>query len=84
MAALKLNTTNVKQLSVQQMIDCAQNKNFGCVGGDTCKLLQWLTYDGIGIESREKYPDRTNAQEHNCRNVSHSNDLTYVKNYSCE
>ncbi|XP_055635974.1 cathepsin O-like [Toxorhynchites rutilus septentrionalis] len=33
---------NVTDLCVEQVINCAGNDNFGCDGGDTCRLLEWL------------------------------------------
>jgi cathepsin O len=82
--ALQTNSL-VVELSVQQMIDCAKNYNMGCVGGDTCMLLEWLTSGHVGIESRSVYPDRGEHEEHVCKNVSSPVDsLTFVESYSCE
>ncbi|KAG7198462.1 hypothetical protein KM043_005844 [Ampulex compressa] len=43
-------------LSVQEMIDCARNSNFGCEGGDICSLLAWLTLSKIKIVPESTYP----------------------------
>lgn len=43
-------------LSVQEMIDCAGNSNFGCNGGDICSLLMWLTSTKVKIQRESQYP----------------------------
>ncbi|XP_034170904.2 cathepsin O [Osmia lignaria lignaria] len=43
-------------LSVQEMIDCAKNSNFGCEGGDICSLLSWLLVSKVQIFQEPTYP----------------------------
>ncbi|KAF3429884.1 hypothetical protein E2986_09760 [Frieseomelitta varia] len=43
-------------LSVQEMIDCAKNSNFGCEGGDICSLLSWLLASKVQIFQEFTYP----------------------------
>ncbi|KZC04434.1 Cathepsin O [Dufourea novaeangliae] len=43
-------------LSVQEMIDCARNSNFGCEGGDICSLLSWLLLTKARILLESTYP----------------------------
>nr|XP_012136753.1 PREDICTED: cathepsin O-like isoform X2 [Megachile rotundata] len=43
-------------LSVQEMIDCAKNSNFGCEGGDICSLLSWLLLSKVQIFQEHAYP----------------------------
>nr|XP_033323571.1 cathepsin O-like isoform X1 [Megalopta genalis] len=43
-------------LSVQEMIDCAKNSNFGCEGGDICSLLSWLVLTKAAILPASVYP----------------------------
>ncbi|KAJ8668710.1 hypothetical protein QAD02_010373 [Eretmocerus hayati] len=42
--------------SVQEMIDCAKNSNFGCEGGDICSLLEWLVATKTKILPEVSYP----------------------------
>ena len=39
-----------------QMIECAKNSNFGCEGGDTCSLLEWLVSTKTKIVPEIQYP----------------------------
>ncbi|XP_008547449.1 cathepsin O [Microplitis demolitor] len=54
MIAIKNHT--LTSYSVQEMIDCAGNNNFGCEGGDICSLLSWLVDNQISILSESLYP----------------------------
>lgn len=59
MAAIETNSS-VVELSVQQMIDCAENNNNGCLGGDTCNVLQWLVQKNVSIQTMKEYPTTQN------------------------
>ncbi|XP_053975133.1 cathepsin O-like [Hylaeus volcanicus] len=54
MLAIKNGT--LRTLSVQEMIDCARNGNFGCEGGDICSLLSWLLVSKVEIFQESSYP----------------------------
>ncbi|XP_068970681.1 cathepsin O-like [Bombus flavifrons] len=54
MYAIKNGTLHM--LSVQEMIDCAKNSNFGCEGGDICSLLSWLLASKVQIFQESTYP----------------------------
>ncbi|XP_006622333.2 cathepsin O-like [Apis dorsata] len=54
MFAIKNGTLH--SLSVQEMIDCAKNSNFGCEGGDICSLLSWLLVSKVQILQESIYP----------------------------
>ncbi|XP_076176211.1 cathepsin O isoform X2 [Ptiloglossa arizonensis] len=54
MLAIKNGT--LYTLSVQEMIDCAKNGNFGCEGGDICSLLSWLLSSKVTILQESTYP----------------------------
>ncbi|XP_043252998.1 cathepsin O-like [Colletes gigas] len=54
MFAIKNGT--LYSLSVQEMIDCAKNGNFGCEGGDVCSLLSWLLLSKAKILQESTYP----------------------------
>lgn len=56
MLAIK-NDTILKDLSVQQMIDCS-GKSEPCAGGDTCLLLDWLYTNQINILTVDEYPQQ--------------------------
>ncbi|XP_043289980.1 cathepsin O-like [Venturia canescens] len=54
MIAIKNGT--LRSYSVQEMIDCAGNSNFGCEGGDICSLLNWLLLNKVPILPEKIYP----------------------------
>ncbi|XP_076237174.1 cathepsin O [Calliopsis andreniformis] len=54
MFAIKNGTLH--SFSVQEMIDCAKNSNFGCEGGDICSLLSWLLASKVKILQESAYP----------------------------
>ncbi len=54
MSAIERNSSTI-DLSVQQMVDCAANNN-GCLGGDTCNLLEWLVKENVVIQTMKDYP----------------------------
>ncbi|CAK9825959.1 Cathepsin O [Anthophora retusa] len=54
MLAIKNGT--LRSLSIQEMIDCARNSNFGCEGGDICSLLSWLLLSKVQIVEESTYP----------------------------
>lgn len=58
---------NKTRLSVQQMIDCAQNGNNGCMGGDTCMLLAWLAENHIPIRTEAEYPMSNDDLNSTCK-----------------
>lgn len=58
---------NKTRLSVQQMIDCAQNGNDGCKGGDTCMLFEWLAENHIPIRTEAEYPLSNDNQNVTCK-----------------
>lgn len=66
MVAIKRNESKiVDSLSVQEMIDCSEN-NFGCVGGNSCSLLNWLQNDNISIVTLNEYPRSVDGWHHSC------------------
>lgn len=62
-----IRTGNKTRLSVQQMIDCAQNGNSGCKGGDTCTLLEWLADNRIPIRTEAEYPLSDDDRNISCK-----------------
>ncbi|XP_016841899.1 cathepsin O [Nasonia vitripennis] len=51
-----ISNKTLRAFSVQEMIDCAGNSNFGCEGGDICSLLDWLLVSKTEILPEINYP----------------------------
>lgn len=87
MLAIERNSSAI-DLSVQQMVDCAANNN-GCLGGDTCNLLEWLVRKNVSIHTMGEYPMgeyRMNDVETQChmgeiRNIS---ETVRVNKFTCD
>ncbi|KAJ6636040.1 Cathepsin O [Pseudolycoriella hygida] len=82
MVALKRNSS-AREYSIQQMIDCAAN-NKGCLGGDTCNLLQWLVQENVHIQTTEAYP--INNTDGRCKMGEMKNDTQTVRvnKFTCD
>lgn len=65
-AYLAIHKNLTKTLSVQQMIDCAENGNSGCEGGDSCLLLEWLAQNKIQIRTEQEYPRSKDGMNQTC------------------
>lgn len=65
-ANLAIHQNSTKTLSIQQMIDCAENGNNGCEGGDSCLLLEWLTQNKIKILTEKEYPKSSDGMNQTC------------------
>ncbi|KAI9554249.1 hypothetical protein GHT06_019521 [Daphnia sinensis] len=46
----------LKELSTQEVIDCAKNGNMGCLGGDTCTALTWMATSNVSLLEESDYP----------------------------
>ncbi|KAI1304896.1 Cathepsin O [Halotydeus destructor] len=79
MVAIRLGEP-ATELSVQQIIDCANDNNHGCNGGDTCTALQWMSENRIKIQRLADYPMTAGAQE--CRSLDPPTGIV-VSNYTC-
>ncbi|XP_050355645.1 cathepsin O-like [Nymphalis io] len=55
-AMAAIDTGKLTTLSVQEVIDCAGLGNSGCLGGDICLLLDWLTITDTAIQPDNEYP----------------------------
>ncbi|XP_062565388.1 cathepsin O-like [Armigeres subalbatus] len=53
MSAIKRHQ-NYSELCLDQVINCARNGNYGCDGGDTCRLLEWLKAENIMINTMQQ------------------------------
>ncbi|XP_025836792.1 cathepsin O-like [Agrilus planipennis] len=78
MNCLKHNKSEI--LSIQQMIDCSKYGNRGCLGGDMCTLLQWLTDNNVAIELEEHYP--LQLQNEQCK-MNRNGSGVVVDHYIC-
>lgn len=65
-ANLAIHKNVTKTLSVQQMVDCAENGNNGCEGGDLCLLLEWLVQNKVDIRTDKDYPMSEDGMNHTC------------------
>ncbi|KAL5011593.1 hypothetical protein ScPMuIL_010144 [Solemya velum] len=67
-------------LSVQQVIDCANN-NYGCEGGDICTAVDWMEKSSVHILTEEQYP--LTLKSGSCR-IPSQNKGVQVSSYTCE
>lgn len=70
----------LKELSVQQVIDCSKNGNMGCNGGDTCTAIEWMT--GRQLAYEKDYP--TTLKIENCLLMSANEGVRVNSNFSCK
>lgn len=70
-------------LSTQQMIDCAQNGNKGCNGGDTCSLLEWLKADKVHMETESQYPTE-DGKESKCHANGNLSEFYTINDFNCD
>ncbi|KAL1506001.1 hypothetical protein ABEB36_005439 [Hypothenemus hampei] len=76
-----IKTNQLRELSVQQMIDCSDYNN-GCFGGDTCLLLRWLKDFNVSIVSETDYPVKLIDQ--NCQKTNKLSYKVQIDNYACD
>jgi len=80
MVAIK--TDKLTEFSVQQLVDCSNEENQGCRGGDTCSALIWMDKNNITLESAEMYPSRDHAQK--CKSKADAIGVQIQSNYTCD
>ncbi|GIY81020.1 cathepsin O [Caerostris darwini] len=82
-AMYALKTGELKQWSVQQVVDCAAAPNRGCAGGDTCLTVEWLYESGAKIVLAEDYP--FNGETNECKqDVKSAMTVSIAKNFTCD
>ncbi|RWS11380.1 cathepsin O-like cysteine peptidase protein [Dinothrombium tinctorium] len=81
MVAIRKNKS-VEELSVQQIIDCAEEDNHGCNGGDTCSALSWMVDNNVKIQTEKDYPLRDDAGE--CRVKNPMSGVQIHSNFTCD
>lgn len=74
-------TGQLVEFSVQQMVDCSNNSNHGCNGGDTCAAMQWLRENRIKLATERAYP--FTATTGKCRSTV-SDVTAELVDYTCE
>ncbi|XP_076329313.1 cathepsin O-like isoform X2 [Tachypleus tridentatus] len=72
----------LKELSVQQLIDCATGKNQGCDGGDTCAALIWLDKYNVSVVTEAQYPLKNVAQP--CKLKNPKKGIQITSDFSCD
>lgn len=85
MLAIERNSSELIELSVQQMVDCAANNCYGCLGGDTCNLLEWLVQEKVNIHTMKEYPMYGTGQQ--CKMVGTKNNVSptvQVNKFTCD
>ncbi|KAK8767196.1 hypothetical protein V5799_006017 [Amblyomma americanum] len=74
-------TGKLVEFSVQQMVDCSNNSNHGCNGGDTCAAMQWLRDNRIHLATESAYP--FTASTGTCRHPE-SDVTAELVDYTCQ
>ncbi|XP_054169231.1 cathepsin O-like [Oppia nitens] len=80
MVALK--TSSLRKYSVQQLIDCANEDNKGCDGGDTCAALVWMAENNVRLQTADKYP--TTGTSGKCKQTETKHGIAISGNFTCD
>ncbi|XP_055544504.1 cathepsin O-like [Wyeomyia smithii] len=86
LSAIKTGSKNVTELCNEQIIDCAENGNYGCDGGDTCRLLEWLQNEQIKVNTLQDCESGRlqNGNKDRCKFIkANKGDFKTVQRYSC-
>lgn len=75
-----IKTGKLRELSVQQVVDCALNGNYGCQGGDTCSALMWMNSTKVHIVTEKEYPFVRVTQQCKMENPPHG---VQVQSFTC-
>ncbi|CRK97637.1 CLUMA_CG011022, isoform A [Clunio marinus] len=76
-----IRTGNLKEFSVQQMLDC-NDSEMGCNGGDSCRLLSWLLTTQTIVQSNDDYKSSKSLEK--CESVKETSTKIKVKDYLCD
>lgn len=82
MVAIRRNSSAI-ELSVQQMVDCSLTNN-GCLGGDTCNLLEWLIDENVAIETMEEYPTHSGVTKCRMDTSKNATQAIRVDRFTCQ
>ena len=80
MVAIKTN--KLTEFSVQQLIDCSQEDNQSCHGGDTCETLYWMDKNNVVLESAKMYPNKDDSEA--CKSRLDAKGVRIESNYTCD
>lgn len=75
---------NFSELCLDQVINCAGNGNFGCEGGDTCRLLEWLKEENIKLNTMQQCETLKGDKDgSNCTFQQGRGDFLSLDQFSC-
>ncbi|KXJ81289.1 hypothetical protein RP20_CCG020610 [Aedes albopictus] len=75
---------NFSELCLDQVINCAGNGNFGCEGGDTCRLLEWLKEENIKLNTFQQCETLKGDKDgSNCTFQQGRGDFLSLDQFSC-
>ncbi|KAM4555988.1 cathepsin O [Odontesthes bonariensis] len=74
-----IGSSQLEQLSVQQVVDCSY-RNAGCHGGSPSQALSWLKQTRLKLVTQSEYPYR--AKRGICHFFSQSHDGVAIKNFT--
>lgn len=77
-----IETGRLTELSIQQLVDCSNDENQGCHGGDTCEALIWMNKHNVSLETIEDYPNEDSSGD--CRAKPEAVGVMIQPNYTCE
>lgn len=77
-----IQTGKLTEFSVQQLVDCSNEENQGCRGGDTCAALDWMVKNDVVLESARQYPNQNDAG--NCLSKKGAAGVQIRSNYTCD
>ncbi|XP_055602893.1 cathepsin O-like [Uranotaenia lowii] len=77
---------NATDLCTEQVINCAKNGNYGCEGGDTCRLLQWMKDEKVKVNTLKEcqtLETLQNGTSCDFGTITSKRDFLSVEKYSC-
>ncbi|XP_058455499.1 cathepsin O-like [Malaya genurostris] len=85
LSTIKKKQPNVTDLCIDQVINCAGNGNYGCDGGDTCRLLEWLQNEQIVLNTLSDCPTTLSTENNPACKFGKVNEQKFltVGSFSC-
>ncbi|XP_066599410.1 cathepsin O-like isoform X2 [Prorops nasuta] len=75
---------SLRLFSIQEMIDCARNSNFGCNGGDICSLLTWLVATKVTVFPEVNYPLTRKTESCKLQDIATNRSGIRVSDFTCD